>query len=223
MITDYETDNEKVIFLDTKKGTIEHDYQDNIQDIIAIKNVIEVLENNIKEIKKNIGGYKIYKKIGYGLLIALALLNLWWISCLIIPIFMEGSIISIIIGSFISLVTILGDSLFGYNTLKIVIPKTNNRININIETFNKLESELQNQKNKLNVLESLKTKNRKELYNNKKENKQQFISLMNQELKNMRKILEEYKQEINKNQDYEDKVIDESLVLNLTKKIMYDE
>jgi len=168
VITDYEIDNEKVVFLDTKEGTIEHDYQDNIQNIIATKNVIEVLEDKIKELETNISGYKVYKKIGYGLLIAVPLLNLWWIAELIIPIFMEGSIISIIIGSIISLGMILIDSFVGYNTLKILIPKLNNKININNETFNKLKSELNKQKDKLNTLELSKTKN-SELIEDKKQ------------------------------------------------------
>ena len=217
MITDYEIDNEKVVFLDTKEGTIEHDYQDNIQNIIATKNVIEVLEDKIKELETNISGYKVYKKIGYGLLIAVALWNLWTF-CIIISMFIEGSAINIIIGTIFSLGMILIDSFVGYNTLKILIPKLNNKININNETFNKLKSELNKQKDKLNTLELSKTKNSELI-----EYKKQFISLMNQDLKYIRKILEEYKEQINKNQSFEDKSIENSLILKLAKKIMYEE
>lgn len=221
MITDYKVDNEKIILLDNKEGTIEHDYQDNIQDIIATNNVIEVLVDKLKELETNITSYKIYKKIGYGLLIAVALWNLWTF-CIIISMFIEGSAISIIIGTIFSLSMILIDSFVGYNTLKILIPKLNNKININNETYNKLKSELKKQEDKLNTLELSKTKNL-EVFDDKKENQKQFISLMNQELKYIRKILEEYKHQINKNQDFEDKSIEDSFVLKLTKKIMYEE
>jgi len=46
---------------------------------------------------------------------------------------------------------------------------------------------------------------------------------MNQDLKYIRKILEEYKEQINKNQSFEDKSIENSLILKLAKKIMYEE
>ena len=157
------------------------------------------------------------------MLIAVALCNLWWIAELIIPIFMEGSIISIIIGSIISLGTILVDSFVGHNFFKIVIPKVNNKININKEINKKLKSELKKQEDKLNTLELSRTKNSELIDDEKKENKKQFISLMNQDLKYIRKILEEYKEQINKNQDFDDQSIEDSFVLKLTKKIMSEE
>lgn len=207
MINNYDYEEGKIIALDDKKGTKEFEYQDNIDDIIATENVIEVLNNEIDEIANK---FKLNDKKNICLFIffmaaTFAICGL--LSHAIIPsLLIANSIGSIIVDSILGIILLffqIALAVFSLNEFK-----DNKEENKELEYEKKeLEYERDFQKEMLKEYSINMSKNLEYLYKNKNFNKLLFIRKMNKELKIIRESIAARKyREKTKVNDVSDKI-----------------
>lgn len=191
----------KIIMLDDKEGTIEYEYQDNIADIIATKNVIEILDNLINktdnQLKEN------DKKSDLGELFVALIICLYLcftVGYLIPALIINGTLNS----SIFALISIIGSTtIFGYGfskAIKYLIQLSKER-EMFIKIKKKQEYEREFQKELLKEYENNKTIELEMDYKTNPNKKIEFIIKMNKELKIIRQRLEDYKNNIIENKE----------------------
>ena len=181
MITEFQKFDDKIIAFDNKKGLITYNYQDNIEEILKQKNVIEEIENTLNKLnnKKN---YIDENKDNFILMLftenyGLKALTFFFCSCLLIPLALVVNLgwleLSLRLIGLLSIITTFPALAYQYKKYKNDMEL--NLFNIN-EEIKKFEKRLENENSLLktltnNITNSKKTDNTKHIIDNSKNDK----------------------------------------------------
>lgn len=166
MITEFQRFDDKIVAFDDKKGLITYNYQDNIEEILKQKNVIEEIENTLNKLnnKKN---YIDENKDNFLLMLfmenyGLKALAFFFCSCLLIPLALVVSLgwleFFLRVIGLLLIITTLPSLVYQYKKYKNDMKL--NLFNID-EEIKKFEKKLKNEVSLLKTLTNNKTNNKK--------------------------------------------------------------